>query len=64
MSAVQVGSCVAREPVTITGLDLKKTQRMRGAVVWVHPLGRFHVVEFSFSGGKLRECFLGVEQVC
>lgn len=64
MSAVQVGQTVVREPVTITGLDTKKAQRMRGAVVWVHPLERFHVVEFQTRGGPLRECFLGVSREC
>lgn len=64
MSAVQVGDAVVREPVTITGLDSKKTQRMRGTVVWVHPEGRFHVVAFQTGGGALRECFWGVEREC
>lgn len=58
MSPVQVGDEVARRPVTLTGLDPKQTLRMRGQVVWVHPLERFHVVEFMTPGGPLRESFI------
>lgn len=58
MSPVQVGDEVARRPVTLTGLDTKQTLRMRGQVVWVHPAGRFHVVEFETPGGPLRESFM------
>lgn len=61
MSTVHVGSAVVRKPVTLTGLDPKQTLRMRGRVVWVHPAGRFHVVEFMTPGGPLRECFMGVD---
>ena len=58
MSPVQVGDEVARRPVTLTGLDPKQTLRMRGQVVWVHPAGRFYVVEFETPGGPLRESFI------
>lgn len=61
MSMVQVGQVVVRKPATITGLDGKKTQRMRGAVVWIHPKERFHVVSFQTNGGPVRECFMGVK---
>lgn len=64
MSAIQAGDSVVRKPVAITDIDPKKTKTMLGTVVWVHPDGRFHVVEFQTAGGTLRECFMGVERVC
>ena len=34
---------------------------MRGRVVYIHPKGRFHVVEFENArGDKIRETFMGV----
>ncbi len=30
---------------------------MTGTVVWVHPRGRFYVVEFTFDLGNIRECY-------
>ena len=30
---------------------------MAGTVIYIHPRGRFHVVEFNFGGIKLRESF-------
>lgn len=61
---VQVGDRVMRRPQTfgkkkdaITG----ETEPMRGTVVvYVHPKGRFHTVEFATDGGAIRESFLGV----
>lgn len=29
-------------------------------VVYIHPQGRYHTVEFELPGGKVRESFLGV----
>lgn len=31
-----------------------------GVVVYIHPALRFHIVEFTFPGGKFREGFPGV----
>lgn len=28
-----------------------------GTVIYIHPLGRFAVLEFSFPAGKIREAF-------
>lgn len=28
-----------------------------GTVVWIHPRGRYYVVEFSFPLGNIRECY-------
>lgn len=63
--AVKVGDRVSRVCVTLTGqdgMDAARSARMTGRVVWVHPKGRYHVVEFALGGGTVRECFMGVEK--
>lgn len=35
--------------------DLAKRETAVGTVVWIHPEGRFAVLEFEFPGGKYRE---------
>lgn len=47
----ELGESVSRRPATFG------RGRMRGRVVYVHPAGRFHVVEFETRGGVIRECF-------
>ena len=47
-------------PVFTCGTEMGKTagKRMTGTVVYVHPRGRFAVLEFDTKiGEKLRECF-------
>jgi hypothetical protein len=69
---VNVGDKVSRSPVTFSPdrdeLLLKKTASMdsfheawqiTGTVVYVHPQGRYHIVEFDMPGGKVREAFMG-----
>lgn len=34
---------------------------MRGRVVYIHPRGLFHTVEFQTRGGAVKESFQGVE---
>ncbi len=51
--AAELGETVSRRPATFG------RGRMRGKVVYVHPAGRFHVVEFETRGGVIRECFRG-----
>ena len=55
---VQVGDVVYRKPISFSDSDAKNAQTMRGTVVWVHPAGRFHVVEFEKG---VRESFMGVK---
>ena len=52
---VVVGDTVTRRPTTFSGEGGAKL--MRGTVVYVHPKGRFHVVEFARG---IRESFYGV----
>lgn len=61
VGSVRVGDSVLRQPVTFTDsvTDSKVARVMRGTVVYVHPKGRFHVVEFSRG---VRESFMGVQR--
>ena len=68
---LQAGDIVKRIPVTFYAIDkreqyknadgtLKEPRECR--VVYVHPLGRYHTVEFETPGGLIRESFKGVER--
>ena len=64
---VHVGDKVVRKPVTFDRYDEKqnkyiKALPMSGKVVYVHPKGRYHTVEFMTNGGPVRESFIGVER--
>lgn len=54
------GKCYRVMPEFTRGKDRAGTdngQWMWGRCVWVHPKGRFALLEFEFPGGTLRECF-------
>lgn len=57
---VHVGDMVKRKPITFSDSDKKDAGWMIGRVVWIHPLGRFHVVEFGEGRRAVRESFMGV----
>lgn len=62
---MRVGQKVVRVPLTIQVMVDKPRLRleirpMRGTVVYVHPKGRYHTVEFETPGGPIRESFAGV----
>ena len=64
---MKLGQKVTRTPLTFTDpVDRQKgepTHRpMSGRVVYIHPLGRYHTVEFNLPLGVIRESFLGVEE--
>jgi hypothetical protein len=46
--------------ITDRGAIRSERRPMSGRVVYIHPLGRFHLVEFDTPGGPVRETFLGV----
>lgn len=56
---MKIGDLVKRRPT----LECEKNRSgkippmMVGTVIYIHPAGRFHVVEFNFNNGKLRESF-------
>ena len=59
---VQVGDMVKRKPITFSDSDKKDAGGMIGRVIWIHPLGRFHVVEFGEGRQAVRESFMGVRK--
>ena len=62
--ALQIGEYVQRVPVACAmpfpGGNSNQREQMMGRVCYIHPLGRFHVVEFQGRSGSVREAFLGV----
>lgn len=62
---VKVGDWVTRRPISFTDYSetrTKKAREMTGQVVYIHPKGRFHLVEFRAGNNTLRECFFGVRE--
>lgn len=60
---MKLGQIVTRYPETVCELDDKARtikKPMKGRVVYIHPKGRYHTVEFELRGGTVRESFLGV----
>lgn len=57
---VQMGERVRRIPITLSCSVDRSIRPMEGWVVYIHPKGRFHVVEFLTRGGPLRESFAGI----
>lgn len=60
---VRVGDIVGRHPVTFCDRNSAEGAKLaRGRVVYVHPKGRFHVVEFGEGKRAVRESFVGVSR--
>lgn len=60
-NTVQLGDIVIRYPITFSNLpDAKRAGPMKGRVVYIHPKGRFHVVEFGEGRCAVREGFWGI----
>lgn len=57
---VQINDIVTRRPISLIDKDGRACQVMSGRVIWIHPLGRFHVVEFGEGQRAIRESFMGV----
>ena len=73
MAKLYIGQTVTRQPKSFGTLDDKPRNGMQkpprkkyqGVVVYLHPKGRFHTVEYTFQawgGGinKIRESYAGV----
>lgn len=59
---MKIGEKVLRYPVTIferEGVGHSPMRPLSGRVVYIHPKGRYHTVEFNLPGGKARESFRG-----
>ena len=59
---VLVGDIVKRKPITFSDSDSKNAGWLLGRVIWIHPLDRFHVVEFGEGRQAVRESFMGVSK--
>ena len=62
---MKVGQKVVRYPETFWEREGDRNSHkrpLRGKVVYIHPKGRYHTVEFDLPGGKVRENFQGVEE--
>ena len=60
---VHIGDTVKRYPITFgdsTSVDFGR-KLVSGTVVYVHPLGRFHVVAFGRGQACVRESFYGAD---
>lgn len=60
---VKLGDRRTVRPVTMDGHDKGKPRPLTGTVVYIHPAGRFCVLEFEVGhhGQRLRESFQLVE---
>ena len=60
---VKLGDRRTVRPVTLDGHDKGKPRPLTGTVVYIHPAGRFCVLEFEvgYHGQRLRESFQLVE---
>lgn len=60
---MEIGDKVTRTPITFTDPYKEKGGEryvpMTGKVVYIHPEGRYHTVEFDLHGQKVRESFKG-----
>lgn len=61
---MKIGDKVIRTPITFIDPNREKDEPLHkpmvGKVVYIHPQGRFHTVEFQLSLGTIKECFTGV----
>lgn len=61
---MMVGDIVRRKSFVMKGdFNFSSSDKtpMEGKVIYIHPEGRYHIVEFDTRGGKIRECFLGAK---
>ncbi len=55
---MEIGKKVKKVPSHAIAENGHRTAESReGTVRWVHPQGRFYVVEFVFGGGRFHESF-------
>lgn len=60
MIKVNIGDEVTRRSVAMSGGEWSRKSSqvyITGKVIWIHPLGRFFVMEAQLPGGKVREAF-------
>ncbi len=55
---VKIGDRIQVRPVWAAGeLGIRQAGPREAVVVWIHPQGRFYMVEYRMPGGTIRECF-------
>ncbi len=52
---MEIGQEVKKYPYALN--EGARRKRLTGRVVWIHPAGRFYVVEFRLPGGTFCESF-------
>nr|DAG72654.1 MAG TPA: hypothetical protein [Caudoviricetes sp.] len=60
---MKINDIVERRPQIIYDQENRRIRGagpLKGKVVYIHPAGRWHMVEFSTPHGPVRECFYGV----
>lgn len=57
---VEIGDIVTRRPMFTFYKDERNSKLQRGTVVYIHPEGRYHTVEFE---GGIRESYYGVNLI-
>ena len=61
LSTVHIGDVVDRSPHFLhSEKDSPGKEWKKGKVIYVHPKGRFHVVEFDSTVAPIKESFLGI----
>ena len=57
--SVEIGQKVTKRPSWGIGetKNGEKAQPITGFVRYIHPKGRYYVVEFPMRNGRIRECF-------
>ena len=53
---MKIGDYVTRRSIAMSG-DYRRQVFITGKVIYVHPKGRFFVIEAQLPGGKVREAF-------
>ena len=60
MIKVNIGDTVTRRSAAMSGEKWARQSSqvyITGKVIWIHPQGRFFVMEAQLPGGKVREAF-------
>lgn len=59
---LKIGDTVWRVPSTnVDELGRNINKPFKSTVVYIHPKGRYHEVQFDFPGGSFRESYYGTE---
>lgn len=56
---MKIGETVIRHPITVLARPNRydEAEPLVGKIVYIHPQGRYHTVEFTAGGRRFRESF-------